>query len=227
MKRLDERMWQPMSDRTKVVIVGCGGHGHVMLDVLLRQDLVEVVGFLDDREELLGTRTRAGVEIVGSSDWSRLPAGTAEAFLVAIGNNKIRRRQFEAAVEAGLRPWSAVHPSAVIADSAELGAGVQVVGGVVVNPFAEVGSDVILNTGCSVDHDCRIGDHAFLAPGVHLGGAVEVGEMAFVGIGASVLPGMTIGEGAVVGAGAVVTKDVEPWTMVVGVPARRVREVEH
>lgn len=216
-----------MSDKPRVVIVGSGGHGHVMLDVLLRQDLAEVVGFLDDREELVGTATRAGVKIVGTTDWGRLAIGTAEAFVVAIGNNKVRRSKFEAAVEAGLRPWSALHPSAVIAASAELGEGVQVVGGVVVNPFAEVGCDVILNTGCTVDHDCRIGDHAFLGPGVHLGGAVEVGEMAFVGMGAVILPEMTVGEGAVVGAGAVVTKDVEPWTMVVGVPVRCVREVEH
>ena len=216
-----------MSARPTVVIVGAGGHGHVLLDVLLRQDLAEVVGFLDDRENLLGTNTRAGVAIVGNTDFARVAAGLAEAFVVAIGNNKIRRRQFEAALAAGLRPWPAVHPSAVIADSAELGAGIQVIGGVVINPFAAIGVDVILNTGCTVDHDCQVGDHAFLGPGVHLGGAVEVGKMAFLGLGAVVLPGVKVGEGAVVGAGAVVTKDVEPWTMVVGVPARCVREVEH
>ena len=216
-----------MSTKPRVIIVGAGGHGHVMLDVLLCQDLAEVVGFLDDREELLGTTSRAGVLIVGGTDWSRLPPDTAEAFVVAIGNNSRRRGKYQAAIEAGLVPWSAVHPSAVIADNAELGEGIQVVGGVVINPFAEVGCDVILNTSCTVDHDCRIGDHAFLGPGVHLGGEVEVGEMVLLGLGAIVLPGAKIGEGAVVGAGAVVTKDVEAWTMVVGVPARRVRDVEH
>ena len=216
-----------MSTKPRVIIVGAGGHGHVMLDVLLCQDLAEVVGFLDDREELLGTTSRAGVLIMGGTDWSRLAPDTAEAFVVAIGNNSRRRGKYQAAIEAGLVPWSAVHPSAVIADNAKLGEGIQVVGGVVINPFAEVGCDVILNTSCTVDHDSRIGDHAFLGPGVHLGGEVEVGEMVLLGLGAIVLPGAKIGEGAVVGAGAVVTKDVEAWTMVVGVPARRVRDVEH
>jgi acetyltransferase-like isoleucine patch superfamily enzyme len=49
-----------------------------------------------------------------------------------------------------------------------------------------------------------------------------VGPYAFVGVNAVVMPGVTIGEGAVIGAGAVVTRDVEPWTIVAGVPAKRI-----
>jgi UDP-2-acetamido-3-amino-2,3-dideoxy-glucuronate N-acetyltransferase len=49
---------------------------------------------------------------------------------------------------------------------------------------------------------------------------------ATLGAGAVVLPGVTIGERAMVGAGAVVTKDVEPDTVVVGNPARVVRRLE-
>jgi UDP-2-acetamido-3-amino-2,3-dideoxy-glucuronate N-acetyltransferase len=52
-----------------------------------------------------------------------------------------------------------------------------------------------------------------------------IGKGASVGSGATVLPGVNIGEGAMVGAGAVVTKDVPPYTVVVGNPARVIREV--
>ena len=55
-------------------------------------------------------------------------------------------------------------------------------------------------------------------------GTIAVEEHAFVGANAVVLPDVTIGEGAVVGANAVVTEDVPPWTVVVGAPARAVRE---
>jgi acetyltransferase-like isoleucine patch superfamily enzyme len=51
-------------------------------------------------------------------------------------------------------------------------------------------------------------------------GRIVLGAHAFVGTNAVVLPNVTIGEGAVVGAGALVMKDVPPWTVVVGNPAR-------
>lgn len=52
------------------------------------------------------------------------------------------------------------------------------------------------------------------------GGEVIIGNRAWIGFRAVILPGIKIGEGAVVGAGAVVTKDVAPFTIVAGNPAR-------
>lgn len=52
--------------------------------------------------------------------------------------------------------------------------------------------------------------------------AVKIEDGSDVGIGAIILPGVTIGRGAIVGAGAVVTRDVEPYAIVAGVPARRI-----
>ena len=54
---------------------------------------------------------------------------------------------------------------------------------------------------------------------------VHIGKGAHVGIGAIILPGVTIGEGAIIGAGAVVAKDVPPYTLAAGVPAKVLREI--
>lgn len=51
----------------------------------------------------------------------------------------------------------------------------------------------------------------------------RVGHDVWIGHGATVMPGVTVGDGAAVGAGAVVTRDVAPYTIVAGVPARPVR----
>ena len=51
-----------------------------------------------------------------------------------------------------------------------------------------------------------------------------IGKGATIGIGAIILGGINVGDGAVVAAGALVTKDVEPYTMVAGIPAKKIRD---
>jgi len=57
-------------------------------------------------------------------------------------------------------------------------------------------------------------------------GSITIEPDAWIGTGAVILPGLTIGEGAVVGANSVVTRSVPPYTVVGGVPAHKIKDVE-
>jgi acetyltransferase-like isoleucine patch superfamily enzyme len=56
------------------------------------------------------------------------------------------------------------------------------------------------------------------------GGPIVIGDRAWISFRATILPGVTIGEGAVVAANSVVTKDVPPFTVVGGIPAKKIGE---
>jgi UDP-2-acetamido-3-amino-2,3-dideoxy-glucuronate N-acetyltransferase len=80
--------------------------------------------------------------------------------------------------------------------------------------------DVFLGPGVTLTNDDSMGRHA---PGQKLRGAL-MRRACRVGAGVVIRPGIEIGEEAFVAAGAVVIEDVAPRSVVVGVPARRIRE---
>jgi sugar O-acyltransferase (sialic acid O-acetyltransferase NeuD family) len=204
-----------------VIVIGAGGHGQVVADVLLSSRdggaACLPVGYVDDDASLIG-RTFLGLPVLGLVESLRLHPH--DGVIVAIGDNVRRRSVFHLLERAGECFVVARHPRAVISPHAEIGPGTVICAGVVINPGTTIGSNVILNTSCSIDHHNRIGDHAHVGPGVRTGGSVTIGSGALIGIGAVVMPGRTVGAGSVVGAAALVQRDVGDTTVVAGVPAR-------
>ena len=201
-----------------VLVVGAGGHAKVVI-ATLRAAGRAVAGVLDDDPERRGA-SFLGVSVLGATE--RLAQHEGDAVL-AIGSNAVRRRIADAFPD--VRWTAAVHPSATVHSSVDIGAGAVVFAGAVVQPDSRIGRHAIVNTAATVDHDSAVGDFAHLAPGVHLAGAVTVGEGAFLGIGVVAVPGVAVGAWATVGAGGVVVRDLAPKVVAVGVPARPRRDL--
>jgi UDP-perosamine 4-acetyltransferase len=204
-------------------ILGGGGHARVLIDSLLDNPQVKLWGILDRDKATWGSDI-FGVKVIdGDESLPRLRQSGVTHFVVGLGaarDNEPRARLFRQAVAAGLAPLAVHHHAAVISKRARLGEGNQVLAGAIVNAGAETGLNVLLNTGSIIEHDCRLGDHVHVATGARLAGNVNVDADAFIGASATIRQGIQIGARAVVGAGAVVVADVEPGTVVVGVPAR-------
>ena len=207
----------------KVVGLGAGGHAKILVEILSFVDSIQIKGLLDPNEALWNTEV-LGIPVLGNDDllFDLKKKGITHAFigLGTIGDTSPRRKLFEKAQILDFDLVNAIHPTAIISNSATMDPGITVMASAVINAEAKLGKNVIVNTSSVIEHDCVIGDHSHIATGARLASTVTVGEGAHIGAGATVRQSITIGEGAIVGAGAVVVDDVKPWNIVVGVPAR-------
>ena len=213
--------------REKVLIIGAGGHARSVIDILLQNNEYEVIGCIDNQyccDEIC--ECMSGIPVIGNDDMlpDFLKQGIKYCF-VALGNNKLRALLYEKVCEMGYIPINAISKHAIISDRAQLGNGICIMAGAILNVNVQVGDNSIINTRCSVDHDCVIGEHCHIAPGVTMSGTTVVGDYTQLGTGSNVIDGITIGANSFIGAGAVVVNDIPPNVMAYGVPAKIVRNI--
>lgn len=178
--------------------------------------------------------------IVGYRDSDASELLTPEERLVVIGEcAKVRSGAvLYWGVSVGDR--SQLGHSAVIRERTEIGSGTYIGPLSVVEHDTKIGDFVGVQTKCYLTAHCDIGPYTFFGPGVitsndnamshrragharHLVGP-QTQRYVRVGAGAVLLPGVILEEGCVVGAGSVVTCDIPPYKVAVGVPARVVRD---
>jgi len=207
----------------RLVIVGAGGFGREVLDVVEAMNAagaaLDFVGFVDDGDVDEAVVARRSAQVIGGSGLLR---ATSDRLTIGIGAPAVRRHLAERLDPSRERSVVLCHPAATVGGDVELGAGTVVTAGARVTTNVRLGRHVHLNLNSTVGHDCFIDNYVSVFPGATISGSVRIGEGATIGTGANVLPGVSIGEGAVVGAGAVVTRDVAPGTTVVGSPAKPV-----
>ena len=201
-----------------------------MLDEAIRRLGGSVVALFDNAPD--ARSVLPGVPLIGGIDslaaWiEKNPSRHDMRALVAIGGARGRDRLAlqNLLAQHGLVIEPLTHPLAFVADSANLGAGTQVLAMALVAAGAGIGAACIVNHNASIDHECRIGDGVHLAPGATLCGCVVVEECAMIGAGAVVLPRLKIWPRQHRRRGAVVTRNVPECVIVAGNPATILRHL--
>lgn len=210
-----------------VILLGAGGHAKVVLDLLQALDR-QVLGICDPALATQGTKTWRGLPVLGDDHVieSYAPADVELANGTgSLPGNTLRRRLHTRFTRQGYRFATLVHPSAILGSGTELGQGVQIMAGVIVQADTRIGDDVILNTGARIDHDGDIGHHVHVAPGAVLSGDVTLGNGCHVGAGATLRQGLRVGSEAVIGMGTTVLTDVAAGHQQTGQPPRASRRI--
>jgi tetrahydrodipicolinate N-acetyltransferase len=127
-----------------------------------------------------------------------------------------------------------IEPGVTIRDQVEIGDNAVIMMGAVINIGAVIGEKTMIDMGAVLGGRATVGKNCHIGAGTVLAGVIEppsaqpviIEDDVLIGANAVVLEGVRVGTGSVVAAGAVVTKDVEPYTVVAGTPARKIKDID-
>lgn len=212
-----------MNMKKKIIIVGAGGHAAELREYIdlhnqaRPADRMTVLGLIDDDRSNYAHYEYHDPYL---GDIQSHSVDKSCEYLMAIANLKYRRPLIERFLSAGATFTGLIHPTALIASTAEIGEGVVISHNASLGPKVKIGDFNMLNSRCTIGHDTVLGKYNFISPQVALSGNTTVGEGNLIGTNAATIPGVTIGNNSIVGAGAVVIKDVPDGVVVVGNKAR-------
>ncbi len=119
---------------------------------------------------------------------------------------------------------SLVDPSSFVSRSATIGAGCVIYPSCFIGANARIDDYVFVLSGCGINHDAVLEEGVTLASGVMLAGEIHVEADCYLGQSCTVRQKLRIGRGSMIGMGAVVIADVDPNSVMVGNPARKLRD---
>lgn len=147
--------------------------------------------------------------------------------IIAVGEPSGKEKVYQKVKEKGFSLTNIIDPSAHISPDAVLGEGIVVKYNVLIMPGAQIGNNVYIQSNVIIGHNVCIGDNVEISAGVTIAGFSKVGDDTYLGVGALIKQEVLVGRDAIVSMGAVVLKDVPDNVIVMGNPARILKENVH
>ena len=135
-------------------------------------------------------------------------AFTEVFFCIGVVENALRKQIKKIALNNKFIPFTIIHPTATVADSADIGAGCFVAPQAIISIRAVVGDYSIIHFHSSVGHDATLGENVTTLPGARISGEVILGDDVLIGSNAFVFQGVSIGDRTQVDALTYVKHDV-------------------
>ena len=209
-----------------VVIVGAGGFGREVVEIFKDQNIPlkkwEILGFIDDNEELHGRKVN-DYPVLGGLEWLREHNNENLGCICTINDCRKRKGMVGRLQEIGVNFYSVIHPSVTMSQYVKLGQDVIICAGNILTVDIKIEDHVHINLNCTIGHDAVIDKYCTINPNVTISGNDHLGEGVYVGTGATLIHEVSIGNWSVIGAGAVVINDIPEKVVAVGVPAKVIK----
>jgi sugar O-acyltransferase (sialic acid O-acetyltransferase NeuD family) len=202
-------------------IYGCGGMGREVADLAYNLCRWEKLMFVDDKVK---NETVDGIQVYTLDNVLLEFSKEDLEFIVATGEPYLRRILYNKLEEHKLVCTSIIDKKFILPRTSTIGNGTIVHMGATITCNVHIGKGCILNVHTVIGHDVTIGDYTVISPNSTIGGDVHVGANCYLGSGSIIRNGISIGENSIIGMGAVVLKDVNPNSVMVGNPAKLLRE---
>ncbi len=201
----------------KNVIIGYSGHAYVVAESFIAKG--NTVSYYTSLNE--ASNNPFNLTYLGFESGSNFKGWEMQLnYILGIGDNNLREKAGNLILSKSMNLVNVIDSNALFSKSTNIGLGVFVSKGVLVNAFSKIGNFTILNTGCIIEHECEIGIAAHIAPGAVLAGNVKIGNRSFIGANSVIKQGIKIGDDVIIGAGSVIIKDVLSNTKLVGNPGK-------
>ncbi len=209
-----------------VVLFGGGLHTNYCIDIIKKEGKYTIVGIIDSikniGEELFG------YTVIGRQEQLKelISRYDIHAGIITIGDNWSRKIVSDCILSQipDFKFVNAIHPSTIIGMNVQMGSGIVVMAGCIINPNSKIGDFCFMATGSQLEHDCFLDDFASISAGSITGGKVTIGKYSAIALGVVIMDRINIGENTVVGSGALVTKDLPDNILAYGSPAKIIRD---
>jgi sugar O-acyltransferase (sialic acid O-acetyltransferase NeuD family) len=205
-----------------LIIVGAGGFGRELRQLVqycFPTGSYRIKGFLSSNPRDLEGHNVAEPII---DDPHRYSPRENDRFLLAVGDIEHRKSITTALKTKGATFLSMVHPTALVDNAASIGEGCVIYPYAIVMNEARLDDFVLLNLYASAGHDTQVGKYCNLCPYATMNGFAVLEDEVYMGTHSSLLPECRVGRGSKISAGSVAAHNVEPYSLVFGVPGKHV-----
>lgn len=208
----------------QILVLGHGGHAISLVDILEREKLYNVAGYVVNNDE---AEEGWNYPIIGRDedleDLYRKGITNAAIGIGYLGKGNLRETLYDMLKKIGYKVPVICDPSAIVSEHATIQEGSFIGKGAIINSGAVIGKGCIINSGAIVEHDCYVNDFSHISVGSVLCGEVQIGSASFIGANATIIQGVVIQRNSIVGAGAVVTENIMEKSIAAGVPAKIIK----
>ena len=203
-----------------ILIYGASGHSKMILDIILKNNEYNIIGFIDSYKSI--NTEIYGYKVIGNlNSLSKLiQEHTIFGIIIAIGDNFLRRNAYNKIINIApdIEFIPVIHPSTVLANDVVIPKGTVLMAGTIINANAKIGEFCILNTKSSLGHDSIMSDFSSMASGATTGGNVRIGFCSAISLDVTIIQNVSIGDYTVIGAGSLVLNDIEDFKKAYGTP---------